>query len=90
MIRENDDKHLQLTITLSIALSSQMTSLDDTWVGLLPSSDILVPEDIVTGEDPCVQLSAYDLDVDTAARKGVFTSFKESILNRPSKRSLHI
>ena len=79
----------ELTITLSIAFSSQMTSADDTCVGLLPSSCILLLEDIVTWEDPWVQVSAFDF-VAASVSKGLLTSFKEPILKSPSKGSLHI
>ena len=80
----------QLTITLRMAFSSQTTSLDDTWVGLLPSSEIFVLEDIVTWEDPRAELSAFEFDIAAAVSKGVLTSFKESIFKWLSNRSLHI
>jgi hypothetical protein len=89
LILQGSNRNAQLTITFSIAFSSQ-TSLDDSWVALLPSSETLVLDDIVTWEDPWVQLSAFDFDMEQAEIKGVLTSFKESILRRLSKRSLHI
>lgn len=77
-------------MTLSIAFSSQ-ASLDDACMGLLPSSEVLAPEDFVTWEEPRVQLSEFDfnspLEVES---KGGLTTFKESIFRRLSNRSLHI
>lgn len=58
-------------MTLSIAFSSQTKSADDTWFGLLPSSETLAFDDIVIWEDPWVQLSACDFDMAAVARKGV-------------------
>lgn len=77
-------------MTLSIAFSSH-ASLDDACVGLLPSSEILTPDDFVTWEEPLLQLSEFDFNSPAVVEsKGGLTSFNESIFKRPSNRSLHI